>query len=248
MNLEGNDHKHIPLGTEDSVDRLVNLNLYCGYKLIYNQLLEGGGIDQRRDFLYIISKAGKPIYEHTLEWCAGPGIIGYELLGFNKTKRIGFMDLYKPALDNCIESAIRNNVVDKVSVYHTDKVSNINTQQKFDLVVGNPPHSFYYDEWAKNQLTVERPTPQDFPEWDNQVRIDVDRDMATHKEFFDNISDKLTDDADIFISEVGLKNPVIEYAKSKGFEMIACWYMRSLPNGSGEILHMRPKSSGFILT
>lgn len=247
MNLEGNDFVHIPLDDGDPNGRLVDLNLYSGYKLIYNQLLEGGGVDQRRDFLYIISKIGKPVYQNALEWCAGPGIIGYELLGFNKTKKISFMDLYKPALDNCLESAVRNNVTDKVTVYLTDKISNINTQEKFDLVVGNPPHAFDFDDWSKTQLTQERPTPNDFPWWDNQVRIDVDRDMMIHKEFFDNIRDKITDDADIFISETGLQNDVIAYAKSIGFEFVASWVMRCNLPATGYILHFRPKFSGFVL-
>ena len=248
MNLEGNDLTHIPLDEIGDYNRLVDLNLYCGYKAIYHQSLEGGGIDQRRDFLYVIGKGGKPFYNHTLEWCSGPGIIGYELLGYNKTQKISFMDCYKPALDSCLETADRNNIRDKVTVYHTDKVANLQNAEKFDLVVANPPHSFSYDEWSRQQLTLEKPTPEHFNNWDNQIRIDVDKDMETHKEFLDNIRDKITDDCDIFISEVGLKNPVIEYAVSKGFEMIACWYMRSMPGSTGEILHMRPKHSGFILT
>ena len=247
MNLEGNDHSHIPLEDGRPDSRLVDLNLYCGYKLVYDQTLEGGGIDQRRDFLYVINKVGRRPYQHGLEWCAGPGIIGYELLGYNKTIKMSFMDKHRPAIDNCIESANRNKVEDRVSVYHTDKVYNINNSEKFDLVVGNPPHSFDYEHWAKNQLTPERPTPQDFPYWENQVRIDVDRDMNIHKEFLDNIRDKLTDDADIFISEVGLKNPVLDYAKLLGYELVAVWNMRSMSNSSGEILHLRPKFSGFII-
>lgn len=247
MNLEGNDHIHIPLEDGRPNSRLVDLNLYCGYKLIYDQTLEGGGIDQRRDFLYVIDKVGKKPYRNALEWCAGPGIIGYELLGYNKALKISFMDTYRPAIDSCIESAKRNNVTDRVSVYHTAKIANINNSEKFDLVVGNPPHAFDYDDWAKNQLTYERPTPADFPYWENQIRIDVDKDMHIHKEFLDSIRGKLTDDADIFISEIGLKNPVIEYAKALDFELVAVWNMRSMTNCSGEILHLRPKFSGFVL-
>lgn len=247
MNLEGNDHTHVDLNDGRPNSRLVDLNLYCGYKLVYDQTLEGGGIDQRRDFLYVINKVGKRPYQHGLEWCAGPGIIGYELLGYNKTKKMSFMDCYQPAIDNCMESAKRNNVEDRVSVYHTDKVANIVNSEKFDLVVGNPPHAFDFDDWSKNQLTEERPTKEHFPYWDNQIRIDVDKDMSIHKEFLDNIRDKCTDDADIFISEIGLKNPVIEYAKSLDFELVAVWNMRSMPNCSGEILHLRPKFSGFVL-
>ena len=157
------------------------------------------------------------------------------------------MDCYKPAINNCMENAKRNKVEDRVEFYHTDKVANINNSEKFDLVVGNPPHSFDYVQWAQSQLTLERPTQQDFPYWDNTVRIDVDKDMLIHKEFFDNIRDKLTDDADIFISEVGDKNPVIKYAKSLGYELVAVWNMRSMNNNTGDILHLRPKFSGFVL-
>lgn len=248
MNLEGNDYSHIPLDENDVHNRLVDLNLYCGYKTTYHQLLEGGGIDQRRDFLYVISKAGKSNYENALEWCSGPGVIGFELLGYNKVNHMSFMDCYKPAIDSCLETAERNNVKDKVDVYLTDKVANLNNSQKFDLVIGNPPHAFNYDQWAKNQLTHDRPTPKHFNDWDNQIRIDVDKDMQIHFEFLDNIRDKITDNCDIFISEMGDKNPVIEYARSIGYEMIATWWMRAVPSMSGEILHMRPKHSGFILT
>lgn len=247
MNLEGNDSTHITLNDGRPNSRLVDLNLYCGYKLIYDQSLEGGGIDQRRDFLYVISKVGKRPYKNALEWCAGPGIIGYELLGYNKTIKVSFMDLHKPAIDSCIENAKRNKVEDRVSVYHTDKTINLTNTEKFDLVVANPPHAFNYDEWAKSQLTQERPTPAHFPYWEDQIRIDVDKDMLIHKEFFDNIRDKLTDDADIFISEVADKNPVIKYAKSLGYELVAIWNMRSMDNTTGEILHLRPKFSGFMI-
>jgi methylase of polypeptide subunit release factors len=247
MNLEGNDFVHVLLDSNDHNNRLVDLNLYCGYNIIYHQLLEGGGIDQRRDFLYAISKAGKPVYENTLEWCSGPGVIGYELLGFNKTKHISFMDFYEPAINSCIENAKRNNVQDKVTVYLTDKIANINESKKFDLVVANPPHSFDFHAWKHSKLVEKSDPNQEIANFEDLKRIDVDHNMEIHKEFFDNIRDKITDDADIFISEVGDRNVVINYALAKGYEMIACWYMRSMGKSSGEILHMRPKKTGFII-
>jgi len=249
MNLEGNDFKHVPLEEDHSVNRLVDLNLYCGYKVIYHQLLEGGGIDQRRDFLFVISKAGKTHYNHALEWCSGPGVIGYELLGYNKTNRISFIDMHKPAIDSVLETASRNNITNRVTTYHTNQIKNIDNAEKFDLVLGNPPHHFTLREWKEDQdrnVVNENRTFNPLV-YENQLRIDVDDNMQIHKEFFDNLRDKVTDDCDIFISEVGDVNPVLRYAKEKGYDLIARWFMRSTNPPSGEIIHLRPKFSGFMI-
>lgn len=247
MNLEGNDFKHVPLEEDQSANRLVDLNLYCGYKVIYHQLLEGGGIDQRRDFLFVISKAGKVHYNNALEWCSGPGVIGYELLGYNKASRISFMDTHKPAIDTVLETAIRNNITDRVTTYHTNQIKNIDNAEKFDLVVGNPPHHFMLDVWKEQQYTNGVDQNVNSTRYENQLRIDVDDNMQIHKEFFDNLQDKVTDDCDIFISEVGDVNPVLRYAKQKGYDLIARWFMRSTNPSSGEIVHLRPKFSGFVI-
>lgn len=247
MNLEGNDFKHIPLEEDHSINRMVDLNLYCGYKATYHQLLEGGGIDQRRDFLFVLSKAGKVRYNNALEWCSGPGVIGYELFGYNKTDKISFMDRYQPAIDNVLETAARNNILEKVTTYCTDQIKNINNDEKFDLVIGNPPHNFALTKWKEQQ--ERNGVSQNFNSmvYENQLRIDVDDEMQIHKEFLDNLQDKVTDDCDIFISEVGDANPVIAYARDKGYDLIARWFMRSTVPSSGEILHLRPKFSGFVL-
>lgn len=247
MNLGDNDFFHVDCNDGRANSRTVHLNLFCGYKLEYDQELEGGGIDQRRDFLYAIRKAGKPTYNHGLEWCAGPGIIGFELLGLDIVQKISFMDLYRPAIDSLHDNAKRNTLEDKIKVYHADKIANINNSEKFDLVVGNPPHAFDYDAYVVSQVSYSRPTINDIPNFDNLVRIDVDKNMAAHIEFFDNIRDKITDDADLFISEMGDVNMVLRLVKERGYEVIAQWYMRSMEHASGSILHLRPKKSGFVI-
>lgn len=248
MNLEGNDYSIIDLNDGRPYSRLVSLNLYCGYNVTYDQYLEGGGIDQRRDFLYIISKIGKPIYENALEWCSGPGVIGFELLGFNKTKHINFMDCYKPAIDSCIDTSIKNKIEDKVSVYLSDNIKSLPNDKKFDLVVANPPHMF--------NMSVDR---VGFPDEDtqkdafeNQKRIVLDQDMKIHKEFFANIRDKITDDADIFISEWGSSRPVAKCAMAAGFEIVADWRLRSVHHNDSineppVVMHFRPNFSGFTI-
>lgn len=248
MNLEGNDYSTIDLNDGRPHSRLVSLNLYCGYNVTYDQSLEGGGIDQRRDFIYIINKIGKPLYQNALEWCSGPGVIGFELLGFNKTKHINFMDYHKPAIDSCIDNSIKNKVEDKVSVYLSDNIKSLPNDKKFDLVVANPPHMFnmsadrngFPDEATEKEL------------FENQKRIVLDQDMKIHKEFFANIRDKITDDADIFISEWGNSRPVAKCAEAAGFEVVADWRLRSVYYNYliGEppvVMHFRPNFSGFTI-
>ena len=238
-----NDFKHIPLNDNDIHDRLIDLNLFCGYNVQYHQLLEGGGIDHRRDFLRIINIVGNTNYNYGLEWCSGPGVIGFELLGAGIVNKVGFIDLHKPAIDSIHLNAERNGLLDKITTFNTDKIREINTEEKFDLVIGNPPHAFDYNDYVKEQMSIgnDWTDVEDHPYWDNQVRIDVDLGMGAHREFFDSIKGKITDDCDIFISEMGPYDNVTEFAKQNGFYVVADWTMTSALKGGGKLLHFKLK-------
>lgn len=241
MNLNDTKFEHIDSDKDYPNARSIGLHLYGGYHIVYDDLLEGGGIEHRKDFLHIIHKLKTPIYENALEWCAGSGMIGFELLGVGKVKFMHFMDSYKPAIDSCLESAIKNNIQDKINVFHTDTIKSITTDKKFDLVVGNPPNGFSKSDW----LRIQNPEllSNEFL-LENLSRICIDDNMNIHKEFFDNIRDKVTEDADIFISVIGDENEVVRYAENKGFYVVASWFMKSC---SGKILHIKPTFAGFTI-
>ena len=48
-----------------------------------------------------------------------------------------------------------NNIDDYVNIYHSDIFDNIPNDQKFDLIVGNPPH-FQLDQKMGNTVLGEK--------------------------------------------------------------------------------------------
>jgi len=154
-----------------------------GLTIEYTPQDDGGGSIQYTDFLNYIKSTGKT-YKHCFEWCAGHGAIGYSLLDAGICESVTFMDIYEPALVNILRNAAVNNVADKVTVYHLDSVGKLPKDLKFDLVVGNPPHSF-----AKVDFEGE---------WYRKI---VDEDWKIHREFFMNINDYLELNSDIILSE-----------------------------------------------
>jgi methylase of polypeptide subunit release factors len=157
--------------------------------------LNGGGSTQYLDFLDPLLKQNKK-YNRCLEWCAGFGAIGYSLFDAKIVNHITFMDMFKPAIDYVKDMASINNIDDKVFAYCTDKIINIPPQQKFDLIVGNPPHRdrlLNLEEIAvKNELHLQ-----------TQNRLLADPDWTIHEEFFTNIHNYCNPDCDILISEEG---------------------------------------------
>ena len=65
-----------------------------------NPSMEFGGILRAPMFLEILEKIDKSKkYDHCLEWCSGPGFIGYSILSAGICSRLDLADIWKPALD-----------------------------------------------------------------------------------------------------------------------------------------------------
>jgi methylase of polypeptide subunit release factors len=77
----------------------------------------------------------------TFEWCAGPGFIGFSLLGHGLTDSLCLADVNAAAVDACRETIRRNGLEGRVDVYESDCLDQIPAGEQWDLVVGNPPHS-----------------------------------------------------------------------------------------------------------
>lgn len=183
---------------QDSVDNLVAAG---GEIRLHTYMhLNGGGNWMRSFFLAIISERGKSHYSRGFEWCAGNGILGYDALGSNKCDHITFSDYYPVAIESCLGTAQRNNITHKVSAYVTPTISGIPESEKWDLVIGNPPHAFGSITETANYLVESGISG---PAVDNVLRVLCDEGMEIHREFFQTISDHLLDDADIFLYEPG---------------------------------------------
>ena len=165
---------------------------------------DGGGSTQYTDFLDHIKSTGKK-YKHCLEWCSGLGAIGYSLLDAGICETVTFMDIYKPSIENTLHNAEQNNVSDKVKAYHLDKICDLPKDLKFDLVVGNPPHS--------------PDNPQNFEgEWHRKI---IDPNWHIHTEFYANIGEYLEPNSDIILSEIenhSISKILITMAESYGLK------------------------------
>lgn len=160
------------------------------YKIYDEYGLDGGGRSWGSNFAkyYIELNPGKT-FNRCLDWCSGPGYCGFEMLDFGLCQSLALMDLNHRAVDYANLTIQKNNCQDRVVAYHLDRISQLPAHEKFDIVIGNPPHSAGVN-----------------PELDaDQTRILSDVGWESHREFFSNIGKYLTDDGVIWICENGNK-------------------------------------------
>ena len=167
-----------------------------GQVIDHKWYLKGGGNDHYLYFLKAIASTGKSQYNRCFEWCSGHGIIGWEILTRNLCNELTFSDCYDLAIDTCLKNAVKLGYQNVVRGYVTPTITGIPKTEKWDLVVGNPPNSGDATGFLKQQDTAGQ--PQELVNL--AIRITVDQDWEAHKDFFKNISDYITDDADIFLS------------------------------------------------
>jgi predicted RNA methylase len=74
------------------------------------------------------------------EWCAGPGFIGFSLLGNGFCQTLCLADINPAAVEAARRTIQANRLGDRVSVYLSDNLSDIPATERWDLVVSNPPH------------------------------------------------------------------------------------------------------------
>lgn len=184
------------------------------FEVLYVDGLDGGGHLHLPDFLDALTTHGQDQYQSAVEWCAGFGVIGFNLLNKDICKKMSFIDCYEPAVRWLNRTIEHNNIENKTEVYHADKISLIPDGVKWDLVVANPPHCFDLNTKKYFEETVQE------PQLDDIIRLTCDVDLEIHKEFFSNIRSYLEPGADIFISEVGSLDEVQSLAEDAGLEFL----------------------------
>lgn len=194
--------------------------------------LDGGGGWMKDFFSDIITTVGKKKYKRGFEWCSGYGILGFEALGRNQCDHMTFSDYYHIAIEDCLDTAKHNGLSDKVHTYITGEIGSIPESDKWDLVIGNPPHAFGPIEQSKKLYSN-----VDNSSAGNTLRIISDEGMAIHKEFFTNIKKHLLPDADIFLYEppycvTSILNE-LEFIRNSGIDLISQYpidqYLSSMP-------------------
>jgi methylase of polypeptide subunit release factors len=157
-----------------------------GFDVHYDSWMDGGGMWFGLDYLEVIrNRYPNRCFDHCLEWCSGPGFIGFELLDHGICECLCLSDCYAPAIGRAKQTIanLPNPLQHRASAYTTNTISGLPITKQFDLVVANPPHFL------------------ECPGDDNIQRIKVDHDWAAHREFFLNIKQHLLPNGVILLQE-----------------------------------------------
>jgi methylase of polypeptide subunit release factors len=213
-----------------------------GIVIEYPSILDGGGLQLVNDYLKILNDLGKT-YKNGYEWCCGFGLIGFELLGNKFCEHIYFSDVYEPAIENCIETSIKNGITDKVTTFLSDNVKDLPVTNLFDLVFGNPPNNFDLEDWKRTKINgTEYSSWEEMPGKDDDVRIGCDDGYKIHKEFFTNIPEKMVKGGDLllfFVNGDKEENNIMSLAEQNGFEYIT--EHKTSASFGGKIIHFKLK-------
>ncbi len=121
----------------DTAPSYLKIN-YQGIWVNYLVKLNGGGVILAYEFVRILSKKiGK--VDHVFEYCAGPGFIGFSLLANNLCDSLTLADVNPKAVAAVKKTIKDNHLEDRVKVYQSDCLGAIPSNERWDLVVGNPP-------------------------------------------------------------------------------------------------------------
>jgi tRNA1(Val) A37 N6-methylase TrmN6 len=126
-----------PLARWVRPSRRINLG---GIDIRYRSELDGGGTDFGQDFIPFLKSRGMPKQKRAFEWCCGPAFIGFSMLGNGLCETLCLSDINPAAVASCRNTVRANRLGDRVSVYQSDNLKNIPPSERWNLVVGNPPH------------------------------------------------------------------------------------------------------------
>jgi methylase of polypeptide subunit release factors len=156
-----------------------------GVDVCFTPELDGGGGRYGQDYVRFVSESLGP-RRRTFEWCAGPGFIGFSLLGHGLTDTLCLADVNPAAIAACRETVRRNGLEDAVALYVSDNLDALPPDERWDLVVGNPPHSG---------------TDDARPEIDRPTIIYQDPGWLLHQRFYASVRQHLEPSANVVIQE-----------------------------------------------
>ncbi len=164
-------------------------NTCASISVYYKKHLDGGGRGIGQWFIPFLQSRGMPKQQRVFEWCAGPGFIGFSLLAHDLCESLCLADINPEAVAACRRTVKANRLFDRVSVYHSDNLKTVPANERWDLVVANPPH--FAQTYIHDAPTVE---------YAGDLRA-YDPDWSVHREFFSTVSRFLNRGAVIVLQE-----------------------------------------------
>jgi hypothetical protein len=181
----------------------------------------GGGEQQGQNYARVLRflYPGRT-FDHCLEWCSGPGFVGFRLLSDGICRNLTLQDVYQPAL-RAAEQTWQHRPARLASaqlhVVATDTIQSMPANLTFDLVVANPPN--YDNPW----LDLDCP---------DQIRITQDVGWRIHQEFFTNIGARLHRDGRVVLIkaiESGSVDTYMPWITQGGLQVVRVFRERIAP-------------------
>lgn len=157
---------------------------YGGIDVFYSDDLDGGGARFGQDFLSFLPEHSGSV-THVLEWCAGPGFIGFSLLAAGLCKKLTLIDINPAAVAACQQTIARNNLGDRVWTAQSDCFDALDQGPTFNLVVANPPH-----------CPTTTPSPGGHP-----ALLYNDLDWRIHRKFYEQVPRYLAHGGRVILQE-----------------------------------------------
>jgi len=178
-----------------------------GIEVAHLANLDGGGPRTWPDFVRMTKEHVGPV-NHAYEWCAGPGYIGFALLGSGLCEKLTVADINPDAVAACRETVRRNGLEDRVNVYLSDNLAGIPATEKWDLIIGDPPHF---------------PAPLQRHIDDGFVLRSVDHDWNVHRGFFGTVKQHTKPGTHLLLSESRVAGDneelIVGMVENAGFEL-----------------------------
>jgi predicted RNA methylase len=113
---------------------------FGGVEVHYAKHLDGGGSWFGQEYIPLLRSWDVPRQGRVFEWCAGPGFIGFSILGHGLCETLALADINPQAVEACRRTIRDNGLSERVSVYQSDNLASVPASERWDLVVSNPPH------------------------------------------------------------------------------------------------------------
>lgn len=161
-----------------------------GFLLLRAQDSSLNGPVVKQQFYELVKNTGhSQHYRHAHEWCCGSGAIGFHLLHSGLCDRLTLSDISELDLLGCAYTAAANDIQSSVNIYQIERIADLPIDERWDLVIANPPWRSYVPEVPWGKLTQE------------EIRTMVDPDWIVHNQMWQDITAYLAGDVDLYFYE-----------------------------------------------
>jgi methylase of polypeptide subunit release factors len=166
---------------------------YGQIDVMYERELDGGGTLLTPPLLEFISSFdGKPPhFDRALDCFAGPGFFGFGLVAEELCNSVCLTDLNATAIEYARNNITANRLEDRVRAYVSDILAGVPKEERFDLVIANPP---WY--WSLNPAHPLYPLMKS-----KHDLVPQDTGWSVHSAFYSQVGAFLNPGALVFVLE-----------------------------------------------